>query len=352
MVHMPRVVIASFGAAALAGGVFTNAMASQPHPFYGLTKVTGKSYVVAGNLNVNGILHANQNESVYGHFYAHNGAQVWKSFIVRTGGMQILSGGLKTDALTVTGTSPVTFQNAAVTNALQAGSISAGSLAVTSGATVAGKLTVSGGIDAGGSAISTTGALSAGSVTTGTLNTSGNVNTGTGTITTGGIQDNGNLTANSIATSGAITANAGAVFKGTVDFSQATVTGLQTGGIGSNFTTLTVGTNGATNPPFTLTANNHSTTLGVTTSGQLALGPISETGDLAVSGNGAFTGNLAVSGSGGVTTSVVSAPAGTNNSLTALTLQGNGINLNGTTSLQSGSDLVLPGSPSASSPTA
>src|SRR5450756_103031 len=113
------------GAAALATTVLTNAWASRPSPLHAnATK----------NVTVTGILHANKNMSVYGHLYAHNQLQVWSQLLVRTGGLKVLAGGIRTDALDVAG--PLSAQSATVSGVVQGGTLQ--SLGTITGAGITG----------------------------------------------------------------------------------------------------------------------------------------------------------------------------------------------------------------------
>lgn len=319
-----RVAVATVGAGALVSSVFTNALASQSHPAE-LKSTTHKTYGINGNLKVTGVLRVNKNNSVYGRLYAHGGEQVWNRLLIHTGGVVVSSGGVQTDTLTVA--QAATLQGSlTVGGNLQAAAISGSTLSLTGAATVGGKLT-SNGVDAGAGGLTTSGAVSTGALTATSIVTNGALQAGT--LTAGGLTVQGNVDLSR------------ASITGTIDFSHATVTGINLGGIGSNFSSLTVGAAGSTTSPLTISENNQTATLGVNSSGQLVTPGLSTTSNLAVAGNGSLTGNLTVAGSGGVTTSVVTAPTPTGGTLGALTLQGNGISLAGHTTLVAGNDLIL-----------
>src|SRR5579875_1736801 len=169
-------------AAALVISVFSGALAETPagHEFAAALK----TFNYNGNVSAVGSIHANKNVSSGGKMYAHKGAQVW-------GNLLVAPGAIKTDSLDVT--NGLNTASAIVTGNLQAGPISGDTLSLTGAATIPGnitsqgKLTATGGIDAGTSAITTTGSLSAGSIST-----LGTLSAGNTTVT--GLSVNGSTT--------------------------------------------------------------------------------------------------------------------------------------------------------------
>lgn len=255
---------------ALVASVLSTALAGQSQPA-GSKKM--KTYTAPGNLTVKGVLRVNKNNSIYGRFYAHGGAQVWQ-------GLTIRSGVLKTDALEVTGPGPALFQSATIANNLQAGAITTTTISATGAATIGGRLTANG-VDAGAGGLVTTGniqgaALTASSITdTGALGVSGPLTGSSGTF--------GNLKAT-----------------GVVDFSGAEVRGLSPSGGSGTFGQLNVGNTGSTNPPLTVIANNKQAQIGVNSGGALQVSPdLAVTGSLSAAGNAAFGGTLTVGGGTG-----------------------------------------------------
>jgi len=294
--------VSGLAAAALAVSAFSGAFASAPSAAHEFAAAL-KTFRFNGNIKSNGTVHANKNLSSGGRVYAHGGAQVWKGLLVQNG--------IKTDGLDVTGV--VNAQSATVTGNLQAGAIAGNSLSLTGGATVGGTLstsgllTAAGGIDAKSGTITTTGALTADSgtfahsVTAGSLSTLGTLSAGAATVT-------------------------GLTVTGPVNFSNAQInfTGAQVTGLngtsGGSANTLSVGTSTGTSSPLTILENSKSSTIGVDTSGNLVLGPITTT-SLAAPSTGVNVNN--------------------SGSQSALAISGNPINLTSNTNLTGGSDLTL-----------
>lgn len=284
--------ISVLGASALGASAFTGAWASPPSPFRNMIRSNAHNVTFQGRVTVNNVLRVKKNSSVYGHDYAHNDLQVWQGLLVH-------SGGIKADSLDISG--PAQMQSAAVAGVLQAGAITGTSLSVGGAASVGGTLTANGkivgnGFDAG----------------TGGLTTSGNITTSS--LSAALINDSGALNTNSLTVTG------------NVNFSGATVTGLSSNG--GTLPSLTVGSPAATSAPITLSANGHTTQIGVNSTGALLLGDVSTTG------------NVAVGGPGGLTASLLQGPppAGGSNP-GPVALQGSAISLAGDTTLANGSDL-------------
>lgn len=285
-------VISVLGAGALGASAISGAFASSPSPLRPMIQPNARDVTFQGRVTINNVLRVKKNTSVYGHDYAHNDLQVWQGLLVH-------SGGIKADSLDISG--PAQMQSAAVAGVLQAGVISGTSLSIGGGASVGGTLTANGKIIGNG--------LDAG---TGGLTTSGN-------ITTAG------LSASAINDSGALNANSLTV-TGNVNFAGATVTGLSTNG--GTLPALTVGSPAATTAPVTISANGHTTQIGVNSAGALSLGDLSTSG------------NITVGGSGGVMASLLQGPPPAGGSSAGpLSLQGSTISLAGNTTLASGSDL-------------
>jgi fibronectin-binding autotransporter adhesin len=344
MVPGTRYVVPVIGAGALVVSAFTGALASRPAPFHEMATLHGKNQTINGKLTVNNVLRAKKNLSVYGHFYAHNAAQVWSGLLVH-------SGGVKTDTLDVSG--PMAAQSATISSNLQAGTIQAqtvnGATLTLSGAgSVGGDLTVHGKVTGNG------------------------IDAGTGNITTSGLAATGQITAGSMATTGALTANNATLqslaVSGTVNFAGATVTGLNVGSLfGGQLNTLNIGTPSATTAPLNLSENGKTANIGVDTTGNVTFGSALLSGTLAVGSNASVAGtlgvvgatsiggsetvagSLAVNGSGGITaTSLTGLPTASNSSVPGtLTLTGGAINLAGSVNttgglaLGGGSDLTL-----------
>lgn len=288
------VVVSVLGACALGVSAFSGAWASPPSPLRNMIQPGARNVTFQGRVTVNNVLRVRKNTSVYGHAYAHNDLQVWQGLLVHTGG-------IKADSLDISG--PAQMQSADVAGVLQAGAISGTSLSVGGAASVGGTLTANGKITGNG--------FDAG---TGGLTTSGNITASSLSATL--INDSGALTANSLTVTG------------NVNFSGATVTGLSPNG--GTFPSLTIGSPAATTAPVTISANGHTTQVGVDSAGALTLGDLSTSG------------NVTVGGSSGVTTSLVQGPPPSGGSNPGpLSLQGSAISLAGNTTLANGSDLRL-----------
>jgi hypothetical protein len=344
-----RYVVPAIGASALILSVFSSALASGPPGFHQLARVQAKHQTINGKLTVTDVLRANKNTSVYGHFYAHNNAQVWAGLLVH-------NGGIKTDSLDVSGqmaAAGATFSgNVSDAGTLQATTINGGTLSLTGAGSVGGALTAAGkvtvnGLDAGTGNVTTTG-LSA-----------------TGQVTAGSIASSGGVSAGSFTTTGALNAASATLQNltvgGTVNFGGATVTGLSIGGLGGTVDALTIGGPTKTSSPLTVSENGKTVTLGVDANGNLTLGSALFAGGIGIGGNtslagtlnvaGATTlaGNLNVGGSNGVTTTSLTAPTTSSSSSTlgTLTLTGGTLALNGPItasaglSLNNGGDLNL-----------
>lgn len=254
-----RYVIATLAAAAMATSVMTNAFASPRAQFPAFSQAGQRHQTVNGALTVTDVLRVDKNQSVYGRLYAHGGQQVWKGLLVKTGGLTVQSGGIRSDSLEVAG--PLQAQSAGVTGTLQAGTLQSSgviggtSLALTNGATLGGALTASGrlsgnGIDAGPGGITTTGSMSASNLTT-----TGNISSG-GTIT-GLVANLTNLTVT-----------------GSVNFTNANVTGLDVSNLNlssANLQSLNVGNPSASVSPLNISENGQTTQLGVDAAGDLVV---------------------------------------------------------------------------------
>lgn len=304
--------VSALGACALGVSAFTGAWASPPSQLRAMVRQQAKNVTFQAPVTVNNVLRVQKNASIYGHAYAHNGLQVWQ-------GLRINNGGIKTDSLNATG--PIQMQSATVSGVLQAGAISGTSLSIGGAASVGGTLTSSGkiignGFDGGTGGLTTTGNI-----------TAANVNAAL-------ITDSGGLTAGP-------TSLSSLTVTGNVNFSGATVTGLNLPGLNGNNGTvpsLTVGSQNGTSAPLTVSANGHTAQLGVNSAGALTAGDVAASGNLTVSGaNGVVTGaiqGIPVAGSSG------SGP---------LSLQGSTISLAGNTTLANGSDLHLSSSTNSAS---
>lgn len=379
-----KYVLSVVGAAALVGSVMTNALASVPVPVQKDAKPAAvKRYNYNGNVYISNVLRVGNNNSVYGHLYAHNGVQVWKAVLVHSGGLTVKAGGIKADALDVLG--PVAAQQATISGNLQAGTlqssgaITGSSLALTAGTGGSGTLTAAGkitgnGVDAGAGGVTTTGAVNAAS-----LATSGN-----------------------ISATGSITAAAAAIqslsVTGAVNFSGATIQGLNLSSVlnGGTLPKLTLGTSNSADTPLTLAANGQSVALGVNsnadvtvprltanllsagcsttssapltvcqngktasfgvdTNGAITATNLNVTGTLttgsnfAIGGNEAVTGTLTVNGATGVVAQNLQAPNAASSSspgplsvgASTLTLNTPNANLHGDFSILDGGDLAL-----------
>lgn len=291
--------VSVLGACALGASAFTGAWASPPSPLRNMIQPNARDVTFQGRVTVNNVLRVRKNTSVYGHAYAHNGLQVWQGLLVHTGG-------INADALIVSG--PIQAQSANIAGIFQAGAINGASLSVGGAASVGGTLTANGKITGNG--------FDAGS---GGLTTSGNITTS-------------NLSAASVNDAGALNASSLTV-TGNVNFSGATVTGLNLSGLnatGATLPSLAVGSSAATTAPISISANGHTTQIGVNSAGALSLGDLSTAG------------NVTVGGSGGVTASVLQGtPASGGSNPGPLSLQGSTISLAGDTTLANGSDLRL-----------
>jgi hypothetical protein len=299
--------------------VLTNAAASRP-PAQHLGAQSRAN--IKGNTNVSGTLHVKGNINVKKNSYFRGKAEIDKGLLVKNG--------LKVDSLAVSGA--FSADSGTIANSLQVSKgLSADSITTTT-LGVQGLLTASGGIDAKGSSITTTGSLAAGQATVSSLT------------------DTGSLTAGS-ATLGGLTVT------GAVDFTHATVTGLS--GVG-NATSLTVGAVGATSPPLTIVENGQSSTIGVN-NGSLVLGG-SAAPNVSVPGNLSVGGNLSVTGTSNLSVSSLTAPNASGTTTPGqFTITGNPIVLtgavqtsssltvggatthNGNVTVSSGNDLILPG---------
>ncbi len=320
--------ISGIGAVALVVSVLTNAVASRPPAQH----LGAQSHAnIKGNSKVSGTLHITGNINVHKNSYFRGKAEIDKGLLVKNG--------LKTDTLAVSGS--FSADSGTIANSLQ---VSKGLSADTISSTtlgVQGLLTASGGIDAKGSSITTTGSLAAGQATLSSLT------------------DTGALTAGS-ATLGGLTVT------GAVDFTHATVTGLSSVG---NATSLTVGAVGATSAPLTIVENGQSSTIGVS-NGSLVLGG-SAAPNVSVPGNLSVGGNLTVTGSTSLNVSSLTAPNASGSTTPGqFTITGNPIvltgavqatntltvagatTLNGNTTLGGNADLLLPYSPATVGPPA
>jgi hypothetical protein len=300
--------------------VFSEALASHPPASHEFIGNAAKSFTVNGKLTVTDVLRVNKNQSVYGRQYAHGGLQVWK-------GMTVTSGGVTADSLNVKGAlsaASATLSGNLQTGTLQAGTMNGSTLALTGAATIGGVLNAAGRITGNG--------LDAG---TGGLTTTGNI-AGAG-FSASSITDSGVLSAGSVTTSGALSAGSAAFgslqVAGNVNFTGATVTGLNLSNLnlgGSTLTSLNVGSTSNSAAPFNLSANGKTIALGVNGSGALT------------------TDSLVLGGAGGLTTSLVTAAnaSGTTTpgplALTGstITLSGN-VQHNGNTTFGQGKDLIF-----------
>jgi hypothetical protein len=327
-----KLVVPVIGAGALLTSVFSGALASHPPASRQFVGNAAKSFTVNGRLTVTDVLRVNKNQSVYGRQYAHGGLQVWK-------GMTVTNGGVTADSLNVKGAlsaASATLSGNLQTGTLQAGTMNGSTLALTGAATIGGVVNAAGRITGNG--------LDAG---TGGLTTTGNV-AGAG-FSASSITDSGSLSAGSVTTSGALSA-ASAAFgslqvAGNVNFTGATVTGLNLGSVnlgGSTLTTLNVGSTSSSTAPFNLSSNGKTIALGVNGAGALTTDSLAVNSGLTVGGNSAFAGNVAVGGSGGLTSSLVTAP-NTSGTTTPgpLTLTGSAITLTGNTTFGQGKDLIF-----------
>jgi hypothetical protein len=315
-----KLMVPLVGAGALMTSVFSGVLASHPPASHEFIRNAAKSFTVNGKLTVTDVLRVNKNQSVYGRQYAHGGLQVWK-------GMTVTNGGVTADSLNVKGAlsaASATLSGNLQTGTLQAGTMNGSTLALTGAATIGGVLNAAGRITGNG--------LDAG---TGGLTTTGNV-AGAG-FSASSITDSGPLSAGSLTTSGALSAGSAAFgslqVAGNVNFTGATVTGLNLSNLnlgGSTLTSLNVGSTSNSAAPFNLSANGKTIALGVNGSGALT------------------TDSLVLGGSGGLTTGLVTAAnaSGTTTpgalSLTGstITLSGN-VQHNGNTTLGQGKDLVF-----------
>jgi len=291
------------GAAALIGTMLTTALASQAPPLHPYAQSGAKRFSVNGSLTVSNVLKVNNNLNVTGNSYLHGKAEVYKSLLVRSGGFTVQSGGIKTDSLNDTG--PLQAASATFAGNLQAGTISGTGLNLTGAVTVNGKVSATGGVDAGSGGLSTSGALTAGALTV-----TGPVDFTKATVTGINVQPNlNNATATNLTVSSALTAGS-----------------------------VTAGATGSSNNPLTLAANGQTAALGVNSAGAVTVN------------NLAVTGTLTLAQTGGLTVPSVQAPTPAGSSQQALAVEGNGITLNGTTTLNNGSDLAFttPNSGSAS----
>lgn len=356
--------IAGAGALALVASVLTGALASRPPSFQDLTASKARTTTFNGNVRVKHVLRVDNNTSVYGKTYAHGGLQSWKQTIIHDGGLTVNAGGLtvaadgltvqaggiKTDSLSASG--PIQAASATITGnltsgTLQTGQISGATLATTGAATfggavsVAAKLTASAGIDAGSGGLTTTGNITTGGLSTNTLNATGA------------------LTAQSATVAGAVTATSAALqtlaVTGSVNFTGATVTGLNLGNLGAGtLNNLTVGSTASSTPPLLIQENGAGAQVGVdsngalTTQGLVTASDVTVGGALTVNHSAAVNGDLTVNGAHGITASALSAPTPSNSTTPgALTLTGSTITLAGATTanndltLANGADLNL-----------
>lgn len=328
MFRVPRAAIGVLGAAALVGALLTNALASQPGPSEARGHAQGWKYNYHGNALFNGIVRITKNNSVYGKLYAHGGEQVWRELLLNSGGLIISKGSLSVSSpssqssfggsLSIAGNLSAAGISASALSTT--GAISGASLSTTGAATIAGKLTASGGIDAGSANITTTGGITAGTLTAGTLtatnlNLSGafqpaNITTNT-LATTGAATIGGTLSAGNVNLGGTLTFNNARV-AGTVDFSGASVIGLS--GLGGSVTSLTVGALSGTTAPLTIQGNGGTATIGVNSTGTLQIASLAATGNVTVAGT--------------LTTPTISGPpTGASNTPGNLTLTGSSVTL-------------------------
>ncbi|HZU12887.1 MAG TPA: hypothetical protein VFB58_08615 [Chloroflexota bacterium] len=307
MSNAVKYLVSLAGAAALVGGVMTSALASRP-----LAELAS-FHNLNGNQNVTGVLHVRKNETVYGNFFVKGRQEIYKGLLIRANGLNV-TGGIKSDGLslsgTLNGTDGVFSGGLNVTNALTAGSISStGKIAGNGMDAGAGGLTTSGGITAG----------SAGVTTGGKVTASGGVDAGSGTITTSGTVNASNIAAGNI------------VVTGLLDLSHATINGASS--LLSNLTTLTIGSMTGTTSPLTLQENGKTAQIGVDAAGNVTASSLSTTGDVTVGGNLNVHGTTNFNAAN-LTASSLTAPNATGTtSPGALSLTGNGITLNGATSV-------------------
>lgn len=314
---------ASFGAAGvLTGSILTGVSASVPMAGKELTKTQAKHFTVSGSLQVNDVLRVNKNASVYGVFYAHKSAQVWKGLLVRDG--------LKADVINDTG--PLQAQSATIANALQAGAMTGTSITTTGNGNIGGTLAVTGkvtgnGVDAGANGLTTSGGVNAGNVSV------------TGGISGATVASTGNLSAGgTLVVQGATTLSGGTTITGNLNLSNASINGLNLSNLnlsGSTLSSLNVGTPSGTTAPLNVSANGRTSNIGVNSSGALTVDSLATNNALTVGTS------LAVNGAGGVTANTVQAPATTGGGQGTLTLQGSTLQLNGTVSVANQSDIVL-----------
>jgi hypothetical protein len=338
MNNLLKLVAPVVGAGALMTSVFSGALASHPPASNKFVVKAAKSYTVNGKLTVTDVLRVNKNQSVYGRQYAHGGLQVWK-------GMTVTNGGVTADSLSVKGAlsaASATLSGNLQTGTLQAGAMNGSTLALTGAATIGGALNAAGRITGNG--------LDAG---TGGLTTTGNV-AGAG-FSASSITDSGALSAGSVNTSGALSAGSGAFgslqVAGTVNFTGATITGLNLSNInlsGSTVSSLNIGSSSSSTAPLNLSSNGKTIALGVNGNGALTTDSLAVNTGLTVGGNSTFAGNLALGGSGGLTTSLVTAANASGSSSpgplgltgSTITLSGN-VQHNGNTTLGQGKDLIF-----------
>ncbi len=340
------------------------ALAGHPAPIGTLERANVHHTTVNGALTVTNVLRVQANSSVYGHLYAHNGAQVWSGLLVRTGGLSVVSGGIKSDSLDLSG--PLQAGQVTVSGNLQAGAISGSSLSLSGGGTFGGALATTGrvsgnGVDAGAGGVTTTGAISGSSLSAG-----GGVISGGSLTTSGDITSGGKLTASSLSVSGNVDftgANVTGLSVSNLNLQNATLQSLNLGAQSSTTSPLTLNQNGqslqlgvdqsgfllarglslGTQSSFsgnelTLNGNGHSSQLGVdvngnlTVSSGLAVAGTLAANNLALGSNLSVGGTLTVSGPQGLVTSQVQAPVPSGSSAAGpLTLQGSSITLVGNT---------------------
>jgi hypothetical protein len=389
MTRRLRYLASTAGAAALIAAAVTGAVASDKGPLHDLVRTHVRHTTVNGALSVSNVLRVQSNASVYGHLYAHNAEQIWKGLLVRTDGITVQSGGIKSDSLAVAG--PIQAQQATIQGNLQAGTlqstgaISGTSLTLSQGASLQGKLTANG-VDGGAGGLTTTGKLTGNGVDAG-----GGGLTTSGAITAASLTASGNLSAATLNTTGSIVAGgnlsaANLTVTGNVNFSNATVTGLSLSSLNLqslSVPSLTLGSTSATATPLTLSANGQTAQLSVNQNGaftapSLALGTTSTSSPvLTLNGNGhtaafgvdssgnittstglTIAGNLSMTGSFSAATlvgSTLQAPNPSNsNSPGALTLTGSSVTVNGNTThfgnltVAGGNDLIFSTAPTSS----
>jgi hypothetical protein len=269
---------------------------------------------------------------VNGRLYAHGGLQVWK-------GLTVTSGGVTADTLNVKGAisaASATLSGNLQTGTLQTGPMTGATLALTGAATIGGALNAAGRITGNG--------LDAG---TGGLTTTGNV-AGAG-FSASSITDSGGLSAGSITTGGSLAAGSAAFgslqVAGNVNFTNATITGLNLSNLnlgGSSLSSLSVGSTSNSAAPFNLSSNGKTISLGVNGNGALTTDSLAVNSGLTVGGNSSIVGNLVLGGSGGLTTSLVTAPNSSGTTTPGpLALTGSTITLNGSATISQGKDLIF-----------